>query len=102
MRKVFHVQNSFLIMHVYQAPNEMTIIGNTKKKSDELVFAGRKLGKGIFERLSQKLSLYPHTTLRKLHKFLPITKLFYLMLVRTEREERKEICSDNISLNECY
>lgn len=31
MRKVFHVQNSFLIMHVIQAPNEITIIWNTKK-----------------------------------------------------------------------
>lgn len=87
-------------MHVYSATNIATNIGNTK--SDGLVSLGCKLGKGIFERLSEKFNLYHHNTLRQLHTFLCTTPPFYLMLVRMEREERKEIYSDNISLNECY
>lgn len=73
-------------------------IQKKKKKKRWTCFCRQQIRERDIWETVRKCKLYPHATLRKLHKFLPITKPFYLMLVRMEREERKEICSDNISL----
>ena len=66
LRKVFQVQNSFLISHVYWTPKNDKHFGYTKWWT---FFVGCLLGKGTFEKFSGKFSIYYQKGLKTVHLF---------------------------------